>query len=80
MGWPQPQHMSGMWALHSPPLQQAQSPNIASPAAPHPLPALPVPCLQVWWGVIEDGQPPKQIIEGGEYFVLKRLPSTSTHH
>jgi cytochrome c oxidase subunit 5b len=40
----------------------------------------PFPSLQVWWGVIEDGQPPKQIIEGGEYFVLKRLPSTSTHH
>lgn len=33
----------------------------------------------VWWGVIEDGQPPKQIIEGGEFFVLKRLPSTSSH-
>ncbi|KAL4425162.1 hypothetical protein ABPG75_009178 [Micractinium tetrahymenae] len=33
----------------------------------------------VWWGVIEEGQPPKQIIEGGEFFVLKRLPSTSHH-
>ncbi|PRW33809.1 mitochondrial cytochrome c oxidase subunit 13 kD [Chlorella sorokiniana] len=34
----------------------------------------------VWWGVIEDGQPPKQIIEGGEFFVLKRVPATSAHH
>ncbi|KAI3435026.1 hypothetical protein D9Q98_003078 [Chlorella vulgaris] len=34
----------------------------------------------VWWGVIEDGQPPKQIIEGGEFFVLKRLPSSGGHH
>jgi cytochrome c oxidase subunit 5b len=37
-------------------------------------------CPQVWWGVIEDGQPPKQIIEGGEFFVLKRLPSSGGHH
>lgn len=36
--------------------------------------------LQVWWGVVEDGQPPKQIIEGGEFFVLKRMPSTGGHH
>ncbi len=36
--------------------------------------------LQVWWGIIEDGQPPKQIIEGGEFFVLKRLPSSGGHH
>ena len=35
--------------------------------------------LQVWWGVIEDGQPPKQIIEGGEFFVLKKLASTGHH-
>ena len=41
-----------------------------------------VSCLrpQVWWGIIEDGQPPKQIIEGGEFFVLKRLPSSGGHH
>ena len=26
----------------------------------------------VWWGIIEEGQPPKQIIDGGEFFVLKR--------
>ena len=41
---------------------------------------LPVHVPQVWWGVIEDGQPPKQIIEGGEFFVLKRIPATSAHH
>lgn len=34
----------------------------------------------VWWSIIEEAQPPKQIIEGGEYFVLKRLPSTGGHH
>lgn len=36
----------------------------------------------VWWGIIEDGQPPKQIIEGGEYFVLKRIaaPEGEGHH
>ena len=34
----------------------------------------------VWWGVIEEGQPPKQIVEGGEFFVLKRLPSSGGHH
>eukprot|EP00890_Picochlorum_soloecismus_P005036 jgi/Picsp_1/5533/NSC_02892-R1_cytochrome c oxidase polypeptide iv len=34
----------------------------------------------VWWGVIEEGQPPKQIVEGGEFFVLKRLPSSGDHH
>ena len=33
----------------------------------------------VWWGVIKDGEPPKQIIEDGEFFVLKRLPSTGGH-
>jgi hypothetical protein len=52
---------------------------------PHPFPACPPwppprPPLQVWWGVIEDGQPPKQIIEGGEYFVLKRIPGGDSHH
>ncbi|KAL6782207.1 COX4 [Auxenochlorella protothecoides x Auxenochlorella symbiontica] len=34
----------------------------------------------VWWGTVEEGQPPKQIIEGGEFFVLKRLPSSGGHH
>lgn len=27
----------------------------------------------IWWGKIEVDQPPKQIIEGGEYFVLKQV-------
>lgn len=34
----------------------------------------------VWWGLIEDGQPPKQVIEGGEFFVLKKLPGQASHH
>ena len=36
--------------------------------------------VQVWWGVIKEGEAPKQIIEDGEFFVLKRLPSTGGHH
>ncbi|CAK0787891.1 hypothetical protein CVIRNUC_011113 [Coccomyxa viridis] len=27
----------------------------------------------VWWGNIHEGDPPKQIVEGGEFFVLKRM-------
>ena len=27
----------------------------------------------IWWGTIKEGEPPKQLIEGGEYFVLKRI-------
>ncbi|KAK9836117.1 hypothetical protein WJX81_002446 [Elliptochloris bilobata] len=36
----------------------------------------------VWWGTIEEGQPPKQLVEGGEFFVLKRIPDSgnSGHH
>lgn len=34
----------------------------------------------VWWGVIKEGEPPKQIVEGGEFFVLKRLRSSGGHH
>lgn len=34
----------------------------------------------VWWGVIKEGEPPKQIVEGGEFFVLKRLPSSGGGH
>lgn len=33
----------------------------------------------VWWAIIEEGQPPKQIIEGGEYFVLKRIAPSGGH-
>lgn len=34
----------------------------------------------VWWAMIEEGDGPRQIIEGGEYFVLKRIPSGDAHH
>lgn len=33
----------------------------------------------VWWGIIEEGQPPKQLVEGGEFFVLKRIGGGSSH-
>lgn len=33
----------------------------------------------VWWGIIEEGQPPKQIIEDGEYFTLKRVEGGGHH-
>lgn len=33
----------------------------------------------VWWGTVHEGQPPKQILEGGEFFVLKRVPDTDAH-
>ena len=36
--------------------------------------------LQVWWGVIKEGEAPKQIVEDGEFFVLKRIPSTGGGH
>lgn len=28
----------------------------------------------VIWGVIKENEPPKQLVEGGEYFVLKKVP------
>jgi cytochrome c oxidase subunit 5b len=34
----------------------------------------------VWWGIVEENQPPKQIIEDGEYFVLKRVEGAGGHH
>ncbi|KAK9823694.1 hypothetical protein WJX72_004673 [[Myrmecia] bisecta] len=34
----------------------------------------------IWWDLIEDGQPPKQIVDGGEYFVLKHEPEEGGHH
>ncbi len=34
----------------------------------------------VWWGIVEEGQPPKQIIEEGEYFILKRVEGGGGHH
>lgn len=37
-------------------------------------------CCSRRWGIIEEGQPPKQIIEDGEYFVLKRVEGGGGHH
>lgn len=34
----------------------------------------------IWWGHIEEGQPPKQLVEGGEFFVLKRVGGDSHAH
>lgn len=34
----------------------------------------------IWWGKIEADQPPKQIIEGGEYFVLRVLEESGDPH
>ena len=28
----------------------------------------------VVWGIIKENEPPKQLVEGGEYFVLKKVP------
>lgn len=33
----------------------------------------------VLWATIKEGEPPKQIMEGGEYFVLKKLPGGHAH-
>lgn len=33
----------------------------------------------IWWGTIEEGQPPKQIVETGEFFVLKRVSANEGH-
>lgn len=33
----------------------------------------------IWWGTIEEGQPPKQIVETGEFFVLKRVAADDGH-
>ena len=33
----------------------------------------------IWWGVIEEGQPPKQIVDTGEFFVLKRVSDSEGH-
>ena len=33
----------------------------------------------IWWGSITEGEGPKQIVEGGEFFVLKKLPSSGGH-
>ncbi len=33
----------------------------------------------IWWGTIEEGQPPKQIVETGEFFVLKKVEASDGH-
>lgn len=33
----------------------------------------------IWWGTVEEGQPPKQIVETGEFFVLKRVSESDGH-
>jgi hypothetical protein len=43
----------------------------------HPLPDLLL--RNPRWGIIEEGQPPKQIIEDGEYFTLKRVEGGGHH-
>ncbi len=32
----------------------------------------------VWWGVLKAGEPPKQITDDGEFFVLKQVPSSES--
>lgn len=34
----------------------------------------------IWWGSVKNGKPPMQVIEGGEFFVLKKLESEGGHH
>ena len=34
---------------------------------------------EVTWGLIKEGDPPRQIVPGGEFFVLKRLPKEGGH-
>ena len=34
----------------------------------------------IWWGTIKEGEPPRQLVEGGEYFVLKRIEGGGGHH
>eukprot|EP00884_Botryococcus_braunii_P023286 jgi/Botrbrau1/9641/Bobra.0131s0018.1 len=33
----------------------------------------------IWWGKIKKGDPPRQIVEGGEFFVLKQIADDSSH-
>ena len=34
----------------------------------------------VIWGVLQEGQPPRQLVEDGEYFVLKRVGGGDDDH
>ena len=33
----------------------------------------------VWWGTVREGEGPRQLVEGGEYFVLKRVGDGGHH-
>ena len=33
---------------------------------------------EVIWGLIKDGEPPRQLVPGGEFFILKRILPDST--
>lgn len=34
----------------------------------------------IWWGNVKEGEAPKQIVEGGEYFVLEKIAGGGSHH
>lgn len=34
----------------------------------------------IWWGTLKAGDPPTQITENGEFFVLKQLPKSTSSH
>lgn len=34
---------------------------------------------EVIWGLIKEGEPPRQLVPGGEFFILKRLPGGPEH-
>lgn len=34
----------------------------------------------IWWAHIKEGEPPRQLVEGGEFFVLKRIPGGGHGH
>ena len=34
----------------------------------------------IWWGSIKEGEPPKQIVSGGEFFVLQKLTDENIGH
>ena len=34
----------------------------------------------IWWGHIKEGEGPRQLVEGGEFFVLKRIPGGGHGH
>ncbi len=32
------------------------------------------------WTILEENQPPKQIVQDGEYFIMKRVEGGGGHH